>query len=100
VVSDEPGKYAGKGAFPVGASFHHRDEMDALQRELRDVPGVSVLIYDQACAAEKRRRRKRGTYPDPAKRVFINDAVCERWIRNWAASEKSTSPPVTRIIPA
>jgi indolepyruvate ferredoxin oxidoreductase len=77
VVSDEPGKYTGKGAFPVGASFHHRDEMDALQRELRDVPGVSVLIYDQACAAEKRRRRKRGTYPDPAKRVFINDAVCE-----------------------
>ena len=77
VVSDEPEKYTDKGVFPVGASFHHRDEMDALQRELREVPGVSVLIYDQACAAEKRRRRKRGTYPDPAKRVFINDAVCE-----------------------
>ncbi|MBN7795284.1 indolepyruvate ferredoxin oxidoreductase family protein [Parahaliea mediterranea] len=77
VVSDEPEKYRDKSQFPAGASFHHREEMDALQRELREVPGVSVLIYDQACAAEKRRRRKRGTYPDPAKRVFINDAVCE-----------------------
>jgi indolepyruvate ferredoxin oxidoreductase len=77
VVSDEPQKYSDKGLFPVGASFHHRDELNALQRELREVPGVSVLVYDQACAAEKRRRRKRGTYPDPAKRVFINEAVCE-----------------------
>lgn len=77
VVSDEPEKYTDKSIFPSGASYHHRDEMDALQRELREVKGVSVLIYDQACAAEKRRRRKRGTYPDPARRVFINDAVCE-----------------------
>ena len=77
VVSDEPEKYSNKGLFPAGATFHHRDEMDALQRELREVAGVSVLIYDQTCAAEKRRKRKRGTYPDPAKRVFINDAVCE-----------------------
>ncbi|MDH5173138.1 MAG: indolepyruvate ferredoxin oxidoreductase family protein, partial [Gammaproteobacteria bacterium] len=77
VVSDEPEKYTDRRVFPAGVSIHHRDEMDALQRELREVPGVSVLIYDQACAAEKRRRRKRGTYPDPAKRVFINDAVCE-----------------------
>jgi len=77
VVSDEPEKYTDKGIFPVACSFHHRDEMDALQRELREVPGVSVLIYDQVCAAEKRRRRKRGTYPDPARRMFINDAVCE-----------------------
>jgi len=77
IVSDEPGKYGDKGIFPAGASFHHRDEMDALQRDMREVPGVSVLIYDQVCAAEKRRRRKRGTYPDPPRRMFINDAVCE-----------------------
>jgi indolepyruvate ferredoxin oxidoreductase len=77
IVSDEPEKYSDKGIFPAGASFHHRDEMDALQRDMREVPGVSVLIYDQVCAAEKRRRRKRGTYPDPARRMFINDAVCE-----------------------
>ncbi|MEH6518187.1 MAG: indolepyruvate ferredoxin oxidoreductase family protein [Halioglobus sp.] len=77
VVSDEPEKYTDPKLFPTGATFHHRDEMDGLQRELREVSGVSVLIYDQACAAEKRRRRKRGTYPDPAKRMFINDEVCE-----------------------
>jgi len=77
IVSDEPKKYSDKGIFPPGSSIHHRDEMDALQREMREVPGVSVLIYDQVCAAEKRRRRKRGTYPDPARRVFINDAICE-----------------------
>ena len=60
-----------------GLTVHHRDELDAIQRELATVPGVSVLIYDQTCAAEKRRRRKRGTYPDPDKRVVINDLVCE-----------------------
>ena len=57
--------------------MHHRDELDTVQRELATVPGVSVLIYDQTCAAEKRRRRKRGTFPDPEKRVVINDLVCE-----------------------
>jgi indolepyruvate ferredoxin oxidoreductase len=77
IVSDEPEKYTDKTFFPAIATFHHRDEMDPLQRELREVPGVSVLIYDQTCAAEKRRLRKRGAYPDPAKRLFINDAVCE-----------------------
>ena len=51
--------------------------MDALQKELREIKGLTVLIYDQTCAAEKRRRRKRGLYPDPPKRVFINDLVCE-----------------------
>ena len=77
VVTDEPGKYAGVAEFPAGATFHHRDDLDLVQRELREVKGVSVLLYDQTCAAEKRRRRKRGTFPDPDKRVIINELVCE-----------------------
>ncbi len=77
VVSDEPGKYPVGAHFAAGVSFHHRDDLDALQRDLRNIKGVSVLIYDQTCAAEKRRRRKRGLYPDPAVRPFINQAVCE-----------------------
>ncbi|MGN6468545.1 MAG: indolepyruvate ferredoxin oxidoreductase family protein [Rhizobiaceae bacterium] len=77
IVTDEPGKYAGRADFPAGATIHHRDDLDAVQRELREVPGVSVLLYDQTCAAEKRRRRKRGTFPDPDKRVIINELVCE-----------------------
>ncbi|MEI5681163.1 MULTISPECIES: indolepyruvate ferredoxin oxidoreductase family protein [unclassified Mesorhizobium] len=77
VVTDEPGKYAGHVEFPAGATIHHRDDLDLVQRELRDVKGVSVLFYDQTCAAEKRRRRKRGTFPDPDKRVIINELVCE-----------------------
>ncbi|MDQ6437289.1 indolepyruvate ferredoxin oxidoreductase family protein [Mesorhizobium sp. LHD-90] len=76
VVSDEPGKY-GPANFPAGTTVSHRDDMDRVQRELREVRGVSVLIYDQTCAAEKRRRRKRGTFPDPDKRVIINELVCE-----------------------
>ena len=62
---------------PHDVTIHHRDELDVLQRQLRSVPGVSALVFDQTCAAEKRRRRKRGTYPDPQTRVFINEAVCE-----------------------
>ena len=58
-------------------SIHHRDDLDAVQRELANFHGVSALIYDQTCAAEKRRRRKHGEYPDPARRVVINEAVCE-----------------------
>ena len=77
VVSDEPGKYGPQMLWPPRATFHHRDDLDAVQRELRTVPGVSVLIYDQTCAAEKRRRRKRGEFPDPDKRVIINELVCE-----------------------
>jgi indolepyruvate ferredoxin oxidoreductase len=77
VVTDEPGKYGTGVLWPPRATFHHRSELDAVQRELRAVPGVSVLIYDQTCAAEKRRRRKRGEYPDPDKRVIINELVCE-----------------------
>ena len=77
VVSDEPEKYRGGDGFAPDVSVHHRDELDAVQRELRDVEGVSVIVYDQTCAAEKRRRRKRGTYPDPPRRIFINELVCE-----------------------
>ncbi|MFZ2102338.1 MAG: indolepyruvate ferredoxin oxidoreductase family protein, partial [Oricola sp.] len=77
VVTDEPDKYAGHANFPAGATIHHRDDLDAVQRELQTVPGVTVLLYDQTCAAEKRRRRKRGTFPDPDKRVLINELVCE-----------------------
>ncbi|WP_460450886.1 indolepyruvate ferredoxin oxidoreductase family protein [Alsobacter sp. SYSU BS001988] len=78
LVSDEPEKYPRGGPlWPQGLSFHHRDDLDAVQRELSERPGVSVMIYDQTCAAEKRRRRKRGDFPDPDKRVFINTRVCE-----------------------
>lgn len=77
LVSDDPHKYPIGTSWAPGVTFHHRSELDEVQRELRDWKGVSVLIYDQTCAAEKRRRRKRGTFPDPAKRVFINQAVCE-----------------------
>jgi len=76
VVSDEPAKYP-SGYFASDIRIHHRDELDAVQRELREIPGVTILLYDQTCAAEKRRRRKRGKFPDPAKRVFINELVCE-----------------------
>src|SRR5229473_957432 len=76
VVSDEPDKYGGVG-FPTGVDIYHRDRLDEIQRDLREISGVTILIYDQTCAAEKRRRRKRGKYPDPPKRVFINEAVCE-----------------------
>jgi indolepyruvate ferredoxin oxidoreductase len=77
VVTDEPDKYPLDAGFAAGTEVRHRDELDKVQRELREIPGLTVLVYDQTCAAEKRRRRKRGTFPDPAKRVFINDAVCE-----------------------
>ncbi len=77
VVTDEPEKYAKVDGLAPGATVRHRDDLDAIQRELREIPGLSVLVYDQTCAAEKRRRRKRGQYPDPPKRVFINPLVCE-----------------------
>ncbi|HEY4374472.1 MAG TPA: indolepyruvate ferredoxin oxidoreductase family protein, partial [Burkholderiales bacterium] len=82
LVSDEPQKYAGDAerqlrAYAPGITIHHRGEMDALQRELATSPGTSILIYDQTCAAEKRRRRKKNAFPDPPKRVVINEAVCE-----------------------
>ncbi|MGI4890244.1 MAG: indolepyruvate ferredoxin oxidoreductase family protein, partial [Janthinobacterium lividum] len=77
IVTDEPEKYNAAIKLPEGVTVHHRDRLDAIQRELREVQGTSVLIYDQTCATEKRRRRKRGTMVDPARRAFINDAVCE-----------------------
>lgn len=77
IVSDEPEKYPIGTHWPDGVKIQHRDDMDQIQKELRETPGVSIIIYDQTCAAEKRRRRKRGLMPDPDKRVFINDAVCE-----------------------
>lgn len=77
IVSDDPGKYGRAPGFPAGVTVHPRGELDAVQRQLRGVPGVSVLIYDQVCAAEKRRRRKRGRLAEPERRVFINPAVCE-----------------------
>jgi len=77
VVTDEPEKYGSWMEWPRGTRVHHRDDLDAVQRELREVSGCTVLIYDQTCAAEKRRRRKRGTFPDPDRRAFINDLVCE-----------------------
>ncbi len=76
ITTDEPDKYEGV-ALAAGVSVYHRHELDRLQRELRDIAGVTVLIHDQVCAAEKRRRRKKNTYPDPARRLFINTAVCE-----------------------
>ncbi len=77
VVSEKPKRYASGAGLPYGTRVHHRDDLDAVQRELAKIDGVSVLIYDQTCAAEKRRRRKRGEYPDPDQRVVINELVCE-----------------------
>ncbi|HJU70484.1 MAG TPA: indolepyruvate ferredoxin oxidoreductase family protein [Paucimonas sp.] len=77
LVTEDLSRYADRSGLPAIVSLHDRKEMDAVQRGLREFKGVSVLIYDQTCAAEKRRRRKKGEYPDPAKRLFINEAVCE-----------------------
>ena len=77
VVTDEPEKYGARSGLARGTAVYHRRELDAVQRTLREVAGVTVIVYDQTCAAEKRRRRKRGKYPDPPRRAFINPAVCE-----------------------
>ncbi|MET0365198.1 MAG: indolepyruvate ferredoxin oxidoreductase family protein, partial [Sphingobium sp.] len=76
LVSDEPDKYRNV-KLPPAVKVHHRDALDILQRDLRGQKGVSAMVYEQTCATEKRRRRKRGLYPDPDKRVFINPDVCE-----------------------
>jgi len=77
VVTDEPDKYPSDYAWAPGTTVRHRAELMDVQRELREMPGVSAVIYDQTCASEKRRRRKKGEFPDPAKRAVINEAVCE-----------------------
>ncbi len=77
VVADEPGKYPKDTRWPAGTTVHGREALDAVQTRLAGVQGVTILIYDQTCAAERRRRRKKGTLPDPDVRVLINEAVCE-----------------------
>ena len=77
LVTDEPEKYGSAARLASGTRITHRRELDRVQRELREVPGVSVLIYDQTCAAQARRRRKRGAMVDPDRRAFINHRVCE-----------------------
>jgi indolepyruvate ferredoxin oxidoreductase len=76
VVSDRPEKFS-VNDLPAGATIAHRDRLDEAQRSLAETPGVTLLIYEQTCAAEKRRRRKRGAFPDPDMRVMINELVCE-----------------------
>ncbi len=76
LVADEPERYAGV-ALPQGVSLRHRDAMDETQREFREFKGVSVILYDQPCATERRRLRKRGKWADPAIRTFIHPEVCE-----------------------
>lgn len=77
VVTDEPNKYEHSNLLPPGVSVFHRDQLDQVQRQCRETPEVTVLIYDQTCASEKRRRRKRNEYPDPPVRAVINERVCE-----------------------
>ncbi len=76
VVSDEPERYQ-RGSLPADVGIHHRDDLDRVQQQFRDIEGTTVIIYDQVCALEKRRRRKRGQLIDPSSRIFINEAVCE-----------------------
>jgi indolepyruvate ferredoxin oxidoreductase len=77
VVAEDPSKYPSRSDFPATTAIHSRDDLDAVQRDLSEVKGVSVLIYDQTCAAELRRRRRRGLAEDPDTRVIINELVCE-----------------------
>jgi indolepyruvate ferredoxin oxidoreductase len=76
IVTDEPQKYQGVDLL-AGVTVRHRDELDAIQRQFREIKGTTAIIYDQTCATEKRRRRKRGKLVEPAKRVVINELVCE-----------------------
>ncbi|VEB40016.1 indolepyruvate ferredoxin oxidoreductase [Chromobacterium violaceum] len=114
ITSDDPDKYQNAQGLAPGIDVLHRRELDRVQRELRDIEGVTILIHDQTCAAEKRRRRKRGEFPDPAKRAFINERVCEGCgdcskksgclsvlpvETPLAASARSTSPAATRTTP-
>jgi indolepyruvate ferredoxin oxidoreductase len=77
VVSENPDAYGSWSPIAAGTKVYHRDELMDVQKDLQTFNGVSVIVYDQTCAAEKRRRRKRGLFPDPDQRLFINDRVCE-----------------------
>jgi indolepyruvate ferredoxin oxidoreductase len=77
VVADDPDKYPRDARFAAGVRVDARERLDAVQRELRKIPGVTVLVYDQACAAELRRKRRRGLVPDPPRRLYIHPEVCE-----------------------
>lgn len=77
IVTENPELYNDRSKIPAEVPVLHRKWMDTIQKQARETSGTTIIIYDQTCAAEKRRRRKRGKYPDPAKRVFINKAVCE-----------------------
>jgi indolepyruvate ferredoxin oxidoreductase len=76
VVTDRLEEYNGV-VLEAGVTVEHRDDLDRLQRELRETKGTTVIVYDQTCATEKRRRRKRGRLQDPERYVVINDLVCE-----------------------
>ncbi|MEG3143137.1 indolepyruvate ferredoxin oxidoreductase family protein [Sphingomonas sp. RT2P30] len=76
VLAEQPGRHD-RANFPAGTEILDRRELDRIQREMREMPGLTVIVFDQVCAAEKRRRRKRALYPKPPRRVFINEAVCE-----------------------
>ena len=77
IVADDAARLPRARDLPPGTTRHSREQLDSVQRELRDYKGVSVLIYDQVCATEKRRRRKRGLMPQAARHVVINQSVCE-----------------------
>jgi indolepyruvate ferredoxin oxidoreductase len=76
IVTDDPNRWEGHD-LPSGVAVHHRIELDRIQRELREIEGTTAIVYEQECAAEKRRKRKRGKYPEPDLRVVINERVCE-----------------------
>ncbi len=77
LVSDDPAHFRREIVSFPGLSINHRDQLDAIQKEFRELPGTTVIVYEQTCAAEKRRLRKRGEMVDPPRRIFINEDVCE-----------------------
>ncbi|MBC2778970.1 indolepyruvate ferredoxin oxidoreductase family protein [Parasphingopyxis marina] len=77
VVTDHPEQYGAEADFAPGTTVHHRDDLDEVQRRMREIEGVTAIVYDQNCATELRRRRKRGKAEDPDCRPFIASRVCE-----------------------
>jgi indolepyruvate ferredoxin oxidoreductase len=111
IVTDEPEKYESVKGLPEGIAIQHRDTLDAVQREFREIKGTTVIIYDQTCATEKRRRRKRGTWlirtsassstswcAKAAATAACSPTACRwsRWKPSLAASAPSTRAPATR----